>query len=84
MAVVTTMFFTTGLPFSCSSGFFGEILFFHRHFVPQIVHNKRKIPFMSCLLNSRAENIHLAPQKKGYKKVNPACNIARWCQKRMN
>ena len=62
------MFFTTVLPFSCFSGFSGEILFFHCNHVPRIVHNKRKIPFISCLLSSRAENIYLAPQKNGIKR----------------
>ena len=68
MALVTTMFFTTGLPFSCFSGFSGEILFFHCHYVPRIVHNKRKIPFISCLLSSRAENRYLVPRKRGIKR----------------
>ena len=68
MALVTTTFFATVLPFSCFSGFSGEILFFHCNHVPTIVHNKRKIPFISCLLSSRAENIYLAPQKNGIKR----------------
>ena len=68
MALVTTTFSTTVLPFSCFSGFSGEILFFHCNHVPTIVHNKRKIPFISCLLSSRAENIYLAPQKNGIKR----------------
>ena len=72
------MFFTTSLPFSCFGGFSSEILFFHCHYVPRIVHNKRKIPFISCLLSSRAENIYfISTTKKRYKKVNPECNIAR-------
>ena len=46
MALVTT----TVLPFSCFSGFSGEILFFHCNHVPTNVHNKTKISFISCLL----------------------------------
>ena len=43
MALVTTTFFTTVLPFFfCFSGFSGEILLFHCNHVPTIVHNKRK------------------------------------------
>ena len=52
MAPVTT----TVLPFSCFSGFSGEILFFHCNHVPTNVHNKRKIPFISCLLEKRSSS----------------------------
>ena len=59
MALVTTTFFATVLPFSCFSGFSGEILFFHRNHVPTIVHNKRKIPLSAvycCLLEKRSSS----------------------------
>ena len=52
MALATTTFFHDWSAFPCFSDFSGEILFFHCHYVPRIVHNKGKIPIARCLLLS--------------------------------
>ena len=75
MALVTRFFSGQVCLFLVSADFPVRFCFFT---VTRIVHNKRKIPFISCLLSSRAENIYfISTTKKRYKKVNPECNIAR-------
>ena len=68
MALVTTTFFTTVLPFFfVSAAFPVRFCFFIVTMSPQSCIIKEK-PFYQLFIESRAENIYLAPQKNGIKR----------------